>query len=128
MTEYTEAINVAQARRLALAGAGLLAPRRLGLPDRAGARRTEARKRCHRIIEHFGYLQLDTVAVSGARTHCIVLASRLHGFDAALGETLLAPEAPLFEYWGHGSVLAAARPLSLLRVAQTAVPGAPLVG
>ena len=101
MTEYTEAINVAQARRLALAGAGLLAPRRLGLPDRAGARRTEARKRCHRIIEHFGYLQLDTVAVSGARTHCIVFASRLHGFDAALGETLLAPEAPLFEYWGH---------------------------
>ena len=101
MTPTAESISIAQARRLALAAAGLLAPRRLDLPERAGARRGEARKRCHRIIEHFGYLQLDTVAVSGARTHCIVLASRLSGLDAALGETLLAPGAPLFEYWGH---------------------------
>ena len=97
----TESIDISQARRLALAAAGLLAPRRLGLSDRAGARRGERRKRCHRIIEHFGYLQLDTVAVSGARSHCIVLASRLHGLDAALGETLLVSGAPLFEYWGH---------------------------
>ena len=101
MTLPTESIGISQARRLALAGAGLLAPRRFGLPDRTGARHREVRERCHRIIEHFGYLQLDTVAVSGARTHGIVLASRLHGFDAALGETLLAPGAPLFEYWGH---------------------------
>ena len=101
MTPPTESIDISQARRLALAGAGLLAPRRLGLPDRAGARHREARQRCHRIVEHFGYLQLDTVAVSGARTHGIVLASRLHGLDAALGERLLAPGAPLFEYWGH---------------------------
>ena len=94
-------VGIAQARRLALAGAGLLAPHRLGLPERAAAGGARARERCHRIIEHFGYLQLDTVAVSGARTHCIVLASRLRGLDAALGETLLAPAAPLFEYWGH---------------------------
>ena len=101
MTQYPESISVAQARRLALAGAGLLAPRHLGLPKRAGARSARARERCHRIIEHFGYLQLDTVAVSGARTHSIVLASRLPGLDAAVAETLLAPGAPLFEYWGH---------------------------
>ena len=101
MTGTTESISIAQARRLALAGAGLLAARRLGLPEHAGAHRARARERCHRIIEHFGYLQLDTVAVSGARTHCIVLASRLEGLDAALGETLLAPGALLFEYWGH---------------------------
>ena len=101
MTRSVESLGIVEARRLALAGAGLLAPRRLGLPERAGARRGEMRKRCHRIVEHFGYLQLDTVAVSGARTHCIVLASRLDGLDAALGETLLAPGAPLFEYWGH---------------------------
>ena len=101
MTEPVESIGIAQARRLALAGAGLLAPRRLGLPEQAGARPTRVRERCHRIIEHFGYLQLDTVAVSGARTHCIVLASRLHGLDASFVETLLAPGAPLFEYWGH---------------------------
>ena len=101
MTPHTESISIAQARQLALAGAGLLAPHRLGLPKSAAAGGTRARERCHRIIEHFGYLQLDTVAVSGARTHCIVLASRLRGLDAALGETLLAPAAPLFEYWGH---------------------------
>ena len=96
-----ESISIAEARRLALVAAGLLAPRRVGLPDRAGARRGEARERCHRVVRHFGYLQLDTVAVSGARSHCIVLASRLRGLDAALGETLLAPGEPLFEYWGH---------------------------
>jgi len=101
MTSPVESISIAQARRLALACAGLLAPRRLGLHERAGARPALARERCHRIIEHFGYLQLDTVAVSGARTHSIVLASRLEGLDASLGETLLTPGAPLFEYWGH---------------------------
>ena len=101
MTSQAESISIAQARRLALACAGLLAPRRLGLHERAGARPALARERCHRIIEHFGYLQLDTVAVSGARTHSIVLASRLDGLDASLGETLLTPGAPLFEYWGH---------------------------
>ena len=101
MTSPAETISIAQARRLALACAGLLAPRRLGLHERAGARPARARERCHRIIEHFGYLQLDTVAVSGARTHSIVLASRLEGLDASLGETLLTPGAPLFEYWGH---------------------------
>ena len=101
MIPHTESLGIAQARRLALAGAGLLTPRRLGLPESAAAGGTRARERCHRIIEHFGYLQLDTVAVSGARTHCIVLASRLRGLDAPLGETLLAPGAPLFEYWGH---------------------------
>ena len=101
MTPTAESLTIAQVRRLALAGTGLLAPRRFDLPEQAGARPARARERCHRIIEHFGYLQLDTVAVSGARTHCIVLASRLRGLDAALGETLLAPGAPLFEYWGH---------------------------
>ena len=101
MTGPGESIGIAQARRLALVGAGLLAPQRVGLPAHAGARSARARERCQRIIEHFGYLQLDTVAVSGARTHSIVLASRLQGLDAALGETLLAPGAPLFEYWGH---------------------------
>ena len=79
MPSHSESISIAQARRLALAGAGLLAPRRLDLPERAGARPARAPEHCHRIIEHFGYLQLDTVAVSGARTHCIVLTSRLPG-------------------------------------------------
>ena len=101
MSSRVESISVAQARRLALSGAGLLAPHQVNLPERAGARPALARERCLRIVEHFGYLQLDTVAVSGARTHCIVLASRLRDLDASIGETLLAPGTPLFEYWGH---------------------------
>jgi uncharacterized protein YcaQ len=53
------------------------------------------------VIQRFGYLQLDTVAVAGARSHAIVLLSRLDGFDPALAEALLQPGEPLFEYWGH---------------------------
>jgi uncharacterized protein YcaQ len=39
--------------------------------------------------------------VAGARSHAIVLLSRLGGFDPALGEELLQPGEPIFEYWGH---------------------------
>jgi len=53
------------------------------------------------VIRRFGYLQVDTVAVSGARSHAIVLMSRLEGFAPSLGEQLLTPGLPLFEYWGH---------------------------
>lgn len=91
-------------RRLALARAGLLKRKYSGLPDRAGAHRgrgKRARDACHQIVERFGYLQLDTISVSGARTQGIVLASRLEGLDAALAEELLQPGTPFFEYWGH---------------------------
>jgi hypothetical protein len=53
------------------------------------------------VIAGFGYLQLDTVSVAGARSHAIVLLSRLDGFDPELAERLLQPGEPLFEYWGH---------------------------
>ena len=71
------------------------------MPSRAAGRGKRARSRCHAVIDRFGYLQLDSVAISGARTHSIVLASRLEGFGADLGEDLLARGEPLFEYWGH---------------------------
>jgi hypothetical protein len=96
-----ETISVRAARRLALARAGLLKPQWTGMPQRASGRGGRARAAAHRVIRRFGYLQLDTVAVAGARSHAIVLASRLGGFDAALGEELLQPGEPLFEYWGH---------------------------
>ncbi len=53
------------------------------------------------MIEQFGYLQLDTVAVAGARSHALVLMSRLANIAPELPETLLRPRAPVFEYWGH---------------------------
>lgn len=96
-----EVITVDAARRLALCRAGLLKPRWAGFPTSGRGRGKRARDAAHEIIRRFGYLQLDTVSIAGARSHVIVLLSRLPGFDPGLGEGLLAPDAPLFEYWGH---------------------------
>ena len=96
-----ETLDLTQARRLALVRAGLLKPEWSGMPRRATGLTRRARKAAHRVIQCFGYLQLDTVAVAGARSHAIVLMSRLEGFEPALAETLLQPNEPLFEYWGH---------------------------
>ncbi len=97
----TTTIDVRSARRLALARAGLLPTRWSGLPTTARGAGPTAREAATRVIERFGYLQLDTISVTGARSHALVLLSRLRGMDAALGERLLVPGARLFEYWGH---------------------------
>jgi uncharacterized protein YcaQ len=94
-------IEVRAARRLALCRAGLLKPEWTGMPRRASGRGKRARKAARRIIQRFGYLQLDTVSIAGARSHSLVLHSRLDGFDPAFGEELLQPGEPIFEYWGH---------------------------
>ena len=94
-------IELIQAQRLALARAGLLKPQWTGLPPGAAGRGRRARNAAHEVIRRFGYLQLDTVSIAGARSHAIVLHSRLDGFDIALAEELLQPGEPLFEYWGH---------------------------
>jgi len=96
-----ETLTIREARRLALARAGLLKPEWTGLPRRAKGNGQRARDAAGAIIGRFGYLQLDTVSIAGARSHTIVLLSRLEGFDPTLGEALLHPGAPLFEYWGH---------------------------
>lgn len=96
-----ESITLRQARRLALAAGGLLKPQSLGLPTRAGGDGARAKRASHALLDHFGYLQLDSVAVSGARTHSIVLGSRLAGLHAGVGERLLEPTGKVFEYWGH---------------------------
>lgn len=93
-------LNRRDVRRLALVAAGLFGTRWSRLPQRAGIGR-RARRAAHAVIEHFGYLQLDSVSVAGARTHGIVLASRLENFSTGLAEDLLQPGEPLFEYWGH---------------------------
>ena len=96
-----ETIGIHEARRLALARAGLLKPEWTGYPKRTTGRLHHARKAAYRVIQRLGYLQLDTVAIAGARSHSIVLLSRLAGFDRTLGEELLRPGEPIFEYWGH---------------------------
>ncbi len=97
----TETIDTKRARRLALARTGLLEPKWTGLPARAPKNEAGAREAAYAIMRRFGYLQLDTVSIAGARSHVLVLLSRLKNFDPALGESLLAPGAPVFEYWGH---------------------------
>ncbi len=94
-------IDVRRARRLALARAGLLKPTWTGLPVRARGTTGRARSAALRTIRRFGYLQLDTVSIAGARSHAIVLMSRLENFQPELAEELLQPGEPLFEYWGH---------------------------
>lgn len=96
-----ETLSTRHARRLALAKGGLLKPQWLGLPSRAKGRGKRARDAAQKILEHFGYLQLDTVSIAGARSHALVLLSRLESLDPRLGEELLRPGEPLFEYWGH---------------------------
>jgi uncharacterized protein YcaQ len=96
-----ETIDLRAARRLALCRAALLKPEWTGMPRRAAGRGKRARAAAHRIIQRFGYLQLDTVSIGGARSHSIVLLSRLDGFDPAFAEELLQPGEPIFEYWGH---------------------------
>jgi hypothetical protein len=96
-----DTLSMRAARRLALARAGLLDPERTLLPRRARGRGPSAFAAAQAVIRRFGYLQLDTVSVAGARSHTIVLLSRLEGLDPAVGEELLRPGAPLFEYWGH---------------------------
>ena len=94
-------IDVLRARRLALVRSGLMKTEWTQMPKRAVGRRLRARRAAHRVIERFGYLQLDSIAVCGARTHGLVLASRISGFDARFADELLQPGEPLFEYWGH---------------------------
>jgi uncharacterized protein YcaQ len=96
-----ETISLREVRRLALARAGLLKPDWTGFPRRGRGSGPTARRAAHAVIRRFGYLQLDTVSIAGARSHVIVLLSRLDGFDPSLGEDLLQPGEPLFEYWGH---------------------------
>ncbi len=96
-----ETLSLRAARRLALAKAGLLTPEQTGLPRRARGHGPSAFAAAEAIVGRFGYLQLDTVSVAGARSHTIVLLSRLEGLHPAVGEELLRPGRPFFEYWGH---------------------------
>jgi len=97
----TETIAVRAARRLALCRAGLLKPEWTEMPRRASGRGKRARTAAHRILQRFGFLQLDTVSIAGARSHSIVLHSRIEGFEPSFAEELLQPGEPIFEYWGH---------------------------
>ena len=99
-------LDLRRARRLALARAGFLKPDWVGQPSRARGSGKRARHAALATIRRLGYLQLDTVSIAGARSHAIVLLSRIEGLDRDFPEQLLRrprgdEEPALFEGWGH---------------------------
>jgi uncharacterized protein YcaQ len=91
LSPSTREIDVTTARRLAITNQRLAGPRlpptREGLLD---------------ITRALGYLQLDPINVV-ARSHELVLWSRVGPYDTAELDALLWTERRLFEYWAHAA-------------------------
>ena len=81
------ACSPAQARRLAVLGQRLAGPRPNTLME---------------VVRQVGCLQLDPLSVV-ARSHQLVLWSRLGLYDLAELDRLLWDERQLFEYWAHSA-------------------------
>lgn len=55
-----------------------------------------------RVIEHLGYVQMDTISVI-QRAHHHVLWSRVPDYRPGMLDELQSPEAAVYEYWNHAS-------------------------
>jgi hypothetical protein len=82
-------LSIQTARRLAVARQRLAGP--TPSPDREGIMS---------VTRDLGCLQLDPISVV-ARSHLLVLWSRLGGFDLTELDALLWDDRRLFEYWAH---------------------------
>lgn len=83
-----------EARELAVAAQGL-----------AWDRDEQANKRAVlETVRHLGCVQIDTISVV-ARSHYLVLWSRLGHYDPRWLDELLSPDRALFEYWAHAASL-----------------------
>ena len=85
-----EGITAAQVRRLALHGHGLT-----GDPTRKA---TPARVR--KLIEHMGYVQVDTINVV-ERAHHHILMTRLDSYQPRMLAKLIERDRALFEHYTH---------------------------
>jgi uncharacterized protein YcaQ len=87
----TRVISRTMARRLAIVAQGLAGPR--PRPDTEGIMD---------VIGRLGCLQLDPINTV-ARSHLLMLWSRLGSYDQGLLDLLLWQERRLFEYWAHAA-------------------------
>ena len=85
MASANRDISIITARRLAIARQHLSGGNSSGMLD---------------VVRDLGCLQLDPISVV-ARSHQLVLWSRLGNYDPAILETLLWEKRALFEYWAH---------------------------
>ncbi len=87
----TRVISHTVARRLAIVAQGLAGPR-----PRADI------EGIMEVVGRLGCLQLDPINIV-ARSHLLVLWSRLGSYDQGLLDSLLWQERRLFEYWAHAA-------------------------
>jgi uncharacterized protein YcaQ len=85
-------LTLPRARRLAL---------RAQLLDGPG-RPPAGKEGAARVVEHLGYVQIDTLAVV-ERAHHHTLWARCRGYEAAMLAELHGRDRRVFEYWGHAA-------------------------
>jgi uncharacterized protein YcaQ len=71
-----------------------------GLDDRPNKKPTK--EQVFEMIRRIGCLQIDTISVV-ARSHYLVLWSRLGNYDQRTLDELHYPDRQIFEYWGHAA-------------------------
>jgi len=104
-TAHGRPVSLATIRRLAITKQCLAGPRLA--PDLAGMKETIRRIRC---------MQLDPTSTV-ARSHVLVLWSRLGSFDTSLVDRLAYRERWLFEYWAHAASLVLSEDYPMFRLA-----------
>src|SRR6267378_3194262 len=83
-------VRIEHARRLAVSRQGLSGPHPKPVTT----------NHIHELVREIGCLQLDPTAIV-ARSHLLVVFSRLGAYDPRLIDTLLWDQRRLYEYWAH---------------------------
>jgi len=91
MTQPT--LSIKQARHMAVQSQRL-APSTSAAPTETG------KESVAKIIEHLGYVQIDTISVI-ARAHHHTLWNRCADYDSSFLHDLVAADRRIFEYWAH---------------------------